>query len=271
MRGLFFWLLLIASLSAKITVAVSIAAEEYLVKHIGGDFVEVFTLSPKNSSSHQYEPKIADMKLISRADLYFACGVEFEMAWLKRFASNAPKMRIVHLDRKIKREGKRRFDTHIWFSTENMRLMAEETVRALMISDPANSTAYLQNGSKTIDEIDRVKKYIGEKLSGHRGRVFLTDHPAFGFFADEFGLKQLSIEIDHHEPKPREIQTITEIAKKENIKTIFTEKNRAHKIADNIADSIGAKVVELELVSSDWANQMIDIADSFERAFSESD
>jgi zinc transport system substrate-binding protein len=269
-KRLFFWFLLTVSLSAKVTVAVSIAAEEYLAKRVGGDLVEVFTLSPKNSSSHQYEPKMADMKLISRADLYLACGVEFERSWLKRFASNAPKMRIVHLDRKIERSAERKFDTHIWFSTENMRLMAEETVRALMIADPANSAIYLQNGSKTINEIDQVKKYIDGKLNGYRGRIFLTDHPAFGFFADEFGLRQLSIEIDHHEPKPRDIQAIIKVAKEKNIKTIFAEKNMAHKIADTIADAIGAKVVELELVSSDWANQMIDIADSFERAFDES-
>ncbi|GHV59442.1 adhesin [Campylobacterota bacterium] len=270
MKRILFFLFCVLSLEAKIVVAVSVAPQAWLAKSIGGD-IEVITLAPANSSSHSYEPKIADLVQIARADMYLACGIEFEKAWLNRFGDNAPKIKIFYTDRNIvKILAHDEPDTHIWLSPENMRTMAEETVRAFMTIDAKNSAIYLKNGADTIQKIEDIQNELNAKFAPYKNRAFLVYHPALGYFAQEFNLRQIAIEHDHLEPKPAQLGAIITIAREQHIKTIFIEPNTAHKTASVVADTIGAKIVAVPIVSDDWITLIEQLAANILRAFDES-
>jgi zinc transport system substrate-binding protein len=83
---------------AKILAAVSIAPEAYFLKQIGGDRVDVVVMVPPGADAHTYEPKPKQMVELTKAAAYFAIGMDFEEAWLPRFAAANPTMRIVHTD-----------------------------------------------------------------------------------------------------------------------------------------------------------------------------
>ena len=96
MRLKIFGLLMILSsvAFAKINAIVSVVPQKSFVEAIGGDLVNVSVMVAPGSSPHSYEPKPSQMKNINDAQIYFAIGVEFENAWLNRFASQNKKRKI---------------------------------------------------------------------------------------------------------------------------------------------------------------------------------
>lgn len=109
MRKIFAFLCLgLVALYAKGQVSVSILPQQYFVKQIAGDAVEVNVMVGKGADPHTYEPKPKQMTALEKSDLYFAIGIEFEDAWLPKFQKSYPNLKIVKTDagvEKIKFEG----------------------------------------------------------------------------------------------------------------------------------------------------------------------
>ncbi len=87
--------------ASSLGVFVSIAPQKYFVQKIGGTLVNVSLLVPAGADPHTYEPKPRQMVELSKSALYFAVGIDFEKAWLKKIAATHPRMRIVHTDEGI--------------------------------------------------------------------------------------------------------------------------------------------------------------------------
>ena len=109
MRKIFAFLCLgLVALYAEGQVSVSILPQQYFVKQIAGDAVEVNVMVGKGADPHTYEPKPKQMTALEKSDLYFAIGIEFEEAWLPKFQKSYPNLKIVKTDagvEKIKFEG----------------------------------------------------------------------------------------------------------------------------------------------------------------------
>ena len=84
-------------LYSKTNIVVSILPQETFVKKIGGDKVNVTAMVRPGSDPHTYEPKASQMREISKADLYFPIGLEFEEAWLNKFKNQNSKMKFVEM------------------------------------------------------------------------------------------------------------------------------------------------------------------------------
>ena len=87
-------------------------------------------------------------------------------------------------------------------------------------------------------------------------------HPAWGYFAREYGLVQFPVENEGKEPKPKELIKIIEEAKKENIKAIFTQSEFSTKSAQTIADSLNIKVLKETPLAEDWSENLIKMANA---------
>ena len=85
-----------APAQAKLLAVVSIAPQAYFLKQIAGDRVDVLVMVPAGADAHTYEPKPKQLTALSGAAVYFAVGMDFEAAWLPRFAAANPKMTIVN-------------------------------------------------------------------------------------------------------------------------------------------------------------------------------
>jgi len=94
-------------------------------------------------------------------------------------------------------------------------------------------------------------------------KTFICFHPAWAYFAREYGLKQIAIEPDGKEPSPSDIKKIIDVAKKEDIKTIFVQKEFSEDIARAIAKDIGGKTVQLDPLSENWLEMMNSLSNAF--------
>lgn len=257
----------------KINTIVSILPQQTFVKAIGKDKVNVSVMVLPGNSPHSYEPKPSQMKEISQADVYFAIGVEFEHAWLKRFQSQNNSMKMVDLTHNIKKIAMKKhshdkhnhehesLDPHIWTSPNNVTIMAKSILDTLVELDSTNEQYYKDNYNEFLSDIKSLQTQIRSLLKPLPPHTkFMVFHPAWGYFADEFDLIQVSIEVEGKEPKPKELAHLMEEAKEENIKAIFTQPEFSDTSANLIAKQLQISVIKASPLNPNWSKNLLKLA-----------
>ena len=285
MRKIFAFLCLgLVALYAKGQVSVSILPQEYFVKQIAGDAVEVNVMVGKGADPHTYEPKPKQMTALEKSDLYFAIGIEFEEAWLPKFQKSYPNLKIVKTDagvEKIKFEGHHEhadhdhhdhehhhgeFDPHIWLDPVSVKIQAKNIAAALSEKYPENKALFEANLAKFEAKLDELDGFIKSTLANVKNREFIVYHPSWGYFAKRYDLEQIAIEVDGKEPKPAELKELIEEAKEHGVKVIFVAPQFSKKAAQTIAKESGASVVEIDQLPLDWDAELRKTAQIFAKS-----
>ena len=124
----------------------------------------------------------------------------------------------------------------------------------------ANYMAFIREVIDLDLEISDVFEGIGE------GAQFMVYHPAWGYFANSYGLEQIPIEIEGKEPTARELQSLMDQARKKNVKVIFIQPQLASKGSHTIAEAIGCRVVFADPLAANWSENLLDVAEKFNSA-----
>lgn len=261
--------------NANITVAVSVVPQLTIAKAIGGNKVNIIQMVPTGSSPHTYEPKPTQMKLLSNAKLYLPIGIEFEKAWLPKFKAQNKNMVVVDMSKNIKQkiqvdscceshhhhDEHHSIDSHIWTSTANIKILALNTYNALISNDPTNKKYYEQNYKLFLSKIVATDNKIRSILkSVPKNSKFMVFHPAWGYFASQYGLIQVAIEVDGKEPKPASLVKIMQIVKKDNIRAIFTQPEFSDKSARILADELQIPIIKISPLAPDLLTNLIKMA-----------
>jgi len=284
-----------AAAADKLPVFVSIVPQKYFVQQIGKDLVDVQAMVQPGASPATYEPKPRQMAALSRAKIYFSIGVPFENVWLDKIAAANPQMTMVHTDEGIEKlamgghhhddhagkdheerhhgdeheKGRHEhagLDPHIWLSPPLVRIQARTITTALQTADPAHRDVYDANFRDFVGRIDRLDKDLRDTLAGKAGMSFMVFHPAWGYFAHAYGLKQMPIEVEGKDPKPAQLQALIEHARKRNIRVLFVQPQFSTKSAELIAREIGGQVVAANPLAENWMANLRLVADKFKAA-----
>ena len=81
-------------------------------------------------------------------------------------------------------------------------------------------------------------------------------HPAWGYFAKEYGLQQFSIELEGKEPSPAELIKELKEAQNMGIQNIWVQPQRSSRMAKTVADSLGGKIFELDPLAANWHDSL---------------
>lgn len=265
-----------------LNVAVSIPPQAYFVEQIGGPLVRAVTLVQPGQSPHTFEPTPRQMAELSDAEVYFSIGVEFEKGTLPRIRKMFPKLEVVELHKDVPRrplehacedhdhEGHDHAadgtDPHIWLSPERVQMMARAIHAALVKHDAANRAAYDQRLAAFVAEVQRVRDQIAEALAPLKGQEVFVFHPAFGYFLEEFGLRQVPVEIAGKEPTARQLAQLIERAKRAGVRVIFVQPQFSTKAAESVARSIGGVVVPMDPLAHDYLRNLEDMAQKVKSA-----
>jgi len=251
----------------KTTITVSILPQKYFIENIAGDYFTVNVMIPPGASPVTYEPTPKQMQELNASDVYFRIGhIEFEKSWMNRFKNIHPQMKIVDLSENahlIKpqdtdhkhhaHEGHHHgIDPHIWVSTREVKKQVELIYQYLLENYPEQDSAFTANYKIFIHEIEQLEQYATRKLEPFKGEKFLIFHPALSYLARDYGLEQISIEIDGKEPTPSNMQKIIKIARSENIKIVFVQKQFSKHNAQVIAEEIDGTVVQINPLDYHW-------------------
>lgn len=279
--------------AGALIVTVSIAPQRYFVERIAGEGVDVNVMVEPGASPATYEPKPEQLAALSQSAAYFSIGVPFENVWLDRIAEANPEMPIVDTAAGIERvpieahsheagadedhsddegddhdhaEGAP--DPHIWLSPSLVKVQARTIAEALIDLDPDRQAAYEANLDAFLADIEDLEGTIEEALSGVESRKFLVFHPSWGYFAEDFGLEQVAIEVGGQEPSARELAELIALAEEEEIRVVFAQPEFSAEDATTIAEEIGGEVIMVSPLAEDWLNNMSKVADTFAEALS---
>ncbi|MCK4592815.1 zinc ABC transporter substrate-binding protein, partial [Candidatus Parcubacteria bacterium] len=228
----------------KINIMVSILPQVDFVENIGKDKVSVEVMILPGFSPAIYEPSIEQLKKLSEADLYIKIGhIPFEKTQMKKLEDLNPKMKIVNSSEGIDIYEN---DPHIWLSPKLVKIQVENIYLALVETDPENKSFYEKNKNEYLAKLNSLDLELKNAFSEMKGKKVLVFHSAFGYLARDYDFEQIAIEIDGKEPSAEDLANIIDTAKKENIKTIFVQKQFSQKSAEAIAKQIDGSVVPLD-------------------------
>jgi len=259
--------------SGKPVVFAGILPQAGLAKVVAGDRVEIHVLIGEGQSPHAYEPTARQLARLGEADLLLTIGMPFEKHLLKKIAPLYPDLPIVGTQAGIELRNMRQgshgaTDPHIWLSPANAILIAKNIFQALGKTDPTHADEYRRNFDALAKQLEALDAEIRSMLAPYKGRRFYVFHPSFGYFADAYGLEQISIELDGKAPSPRQLAELIDQAKADGVTVLFVQKQFPADSAKAIADAIGGKVVPLDPLAEDCVANLRLIAESLKEGFS---
>ncbi len=233
-------------------VMVSVLPQKYVVDRIAAEWVRVEVMIPPGANPQSYEPSLSTMAHFGEAALYVKVGhphFPFEEAWLDRILAEAPGLPVVDCSKGIEsREG----DPHIWLAPRHVEQMAIEIEAALEKILPDQREKLAANLASLRSEIAALDGDIRKQLADKKGGRFLVLHPAWGYFAEAYGLEQVAIEHEHKEPGAHELAELIEHAKEEGVKVVFVQPQFDPSAAETLAREIGARIEPLDPLAYDW-------------------
>ena len=271
-------LLVVADVSAEnlFHVAVSIEPQRYFVNRIGGSHVKVSVMLPPGANPEVYEPRPQQMAALAQAKVYFSVGVPFEKAWLPRFLASNPKIVVVATDAGIAKRSPKKgydsksqamrdgrtegsFDPHVWLSPPLVMLQARHIVATLCRLDPRNRSDYENNYARFITDIVQLDARLRALFDNAKRKQFMVYHPAWGYFAEAYGLQQLPVELEGKPPKGRQLKKLIALARYYHIRTVFVQPQFALRNAKIIAGTIGAELVTIDPLAYEWVDNLLDV------------
>ncbi|MCQ2108262.1 MAG: zinc ABC transporter substrate-binding protein [Fibrobacter sp.] len=269
--------------AAKLTVAVTLQPYANVVSEIGGDQLEVVTLLPPGADPHTFEPKPSTLKDFAKASVYFSDGSGMDEAWLPRFKGVNKNVQIVSLSKDINwmeedehhhhevesaaihageksvaehddhDEGEE-LDPHLWTSPLQMMQVARNICDALVQLDSANADLYIE---RWFDLTERLKKLDAELRASiaklpQQARTFIVFHPSYGYFARDYGMTQLTVEVNGKEPKPRDLFNLAKTGKSNNVHIVFVQPQFSKRAATTIARELDAVILDTDPLSFEY-------------------
>lgn len=269
----------INSKSGVIKIAVSIVPQEAFVKAVGGDLVDVVTMIPAGASTANYQPTPQQMVELSDASVYFTIGVPAEKAnivpKLPDINKNIEVISFeeivskiypsIYLDEHTHDESEtgitsenniNNADPHIWLSPKRVVVMIESIRDKLIILDKKNEATYTKNANKYINDLKNLDSEIIKAFSIVKQNAFIIYHPAYGYFADDYGLKMITIEENGKIATFERLELVINFAKLNNIKVIFYQDEFDSSQAETIAKEINGVAVDVSPLSFDYIASM---------------
>jgi zinc transport system substrate-binding protein len=218
------------------------------------------------------------MARLSDAEVYCKIGLPFEKRLLKKVTGVARRLIVIDTARGIalrRAEGHEdhghahsMLDPHIWLAPQLIKIQAATIAEALCAHDPANAGAFRADLQAFQSELDLLDADIREKLAPFAGREIFVFHPAFGYYTDAYGLRQIAIETDGKEPGSRSLAAVVDRAKSAGVKVIFAEQQFSPKTAAAVARQVGAEVITLDPLGHDCFQNLRFITDRIVYALS---
>lgn len=251
---------------SNMTVTTTIYPLYSIAKEIGADKIKLQNLIPFGVEAHGFDPTPADMAKLSKSDIFITSSDSME-PWKDKIVkslkieekvfdmSKYVKLRTLeeendehHEDEKghkhehdHEHEG---IDPHYWVSLNNYILMTETITKLFIEKDSVNKDFYIQNSNNYLAKIKALKEKYDLSMATCTNKKILVNHDAFGYFADDYGVKQYSISGMSPEDKPsaKQISELINLVKNEKINTVFFEEFASPKVAQTIAKATNAKI-----------------------------
>jgi len=246
-----------------VNIVVTIPVLKDLTEQVGKAHVRVTSLLSGYENEHTYSPKPSDLVAVRNARVLFEVGIGLEV-WVSSLVKNAgsPSLQVVttsqgialvrdrvndHHGHPAGEDGKSSGNPHIWLDPENAAIMLRHITEALIKADPTHAADFRNNQAAYLQQLDRLRKDLSERVRQLTDRRFIAHHPAWPYLARRFGLDMVGViqMQSGSEPSALHLQSLIAKIRKERIKVIVSEIQLSQKIPDLLAKETKTRVVVL--------------------------
>ena len=242
----------------KKTIYVTITPMQSLIEEITmGDF-DVEVIVPKGASPETFEPTPKQVTAFGSAEFIFSTGlIDFEQSLVKRINGTAE---LVNLSEGIEliagscshghHHHHHGVDPHVWTSPRALRTMVSNAHRAIMAHYP-DSVKYTEATLRLLERIDELDTHCATRIEEAGVEAIMIYHPAYTYYARDYGIEQIAIEHDGKEPSLRQTTSLIERAKEHGVKTIFRQPQYSEDKVRAIANDAEAEIITTDPLSED--------------------
>ncbi|WP_338074198.1 metal ABC transporter solute-binding protein, Zn/Mn family [Halochromatium glycolicum] len=280
----------------KLKLFASVLPIQTFLERVGGERVDVRVMVMPGQSPATYDPTPGQIAALAKTDLYVRVGVPFEAAWMPRIRAANPDMAILDLreglslrkiedhhhdhehpyphDEKVdesqhsqntEHDGDAEaephahadeMDPHIWTSPPLVRQMITRIRDRLSALDPHGAETYAANQSTFDADLAALDADLKATLANLEQRRFLVYHPAWGYFADTYGLEQIPIEREGKAPGPRRLDALIKQARATDTRVIFVQPQFDRRAAQQVARAIDGRVETADPLAANYADNL---------------
>lgn len=141
-------------------------------------------------------------------------------------------------------------DPHIWLDPIRLATVGTSLGERLAAADAAHAAGYRANAKALAADLSKLDQEFGDGLRQCASKTIVTSHAAFGYLADRYGVKQMSIAgVDpQNEPSPSRLAELTRVVRANKVSTVFTETLVSPKVAQTLAREAGVRTATLDPV-----------------------
>lgn len=249
--------------SDKKTIFVTITPMQSIIEEItAGDF-DIEVIVPKGASPETFEPTPKQVTSFSDAELIFSTGIiDFEQSLVERISGDAE---VVNLSNGIEliagscshgnHQHKHGVDPHIWTSPRALRTMVTNAHKAIMAHYP-DSVKYTEATGRLLERIDALDTYCATRIKAEGVEAMMIYHPAYTYYARDYGIEQIAIEHDGKEPSLRQTTALIEKAKEHGVKAILRQPQYSEDKVRAIANDAGAEIITTDPLAEDILDEI---------------
>lgn len=274
-----------------ISVLASFYPLQMVAQQVGGDRVDVGSLTPPGAEPHDVELSPAQVASVSAAQLVvyqsgFQAAVDAavseagpahvvdaaDVADLETTAQEGHTHELgeddehaddAHGDDEHDHGG---LDPHFWLDPTRMPAVADAVADALSEIDPDGADVYRANAAALGTRFGELDDAYAAGLATCERRTVVTTHEAFGYLAQRYDLEQVGIAgVDPEtEPSPARLREVGDLVRDEGVTTIFFETLASPKVAQTLASDLGVETAVLDPIEglTDDAQDYFSIADA---------
>lgn len=240
--------------SSRLRVVATTVQIAALAREVGGDAIDLHGIIPAGADPHIFEPKAGDVAAVESAQLILRHGLGLDDSLDSTLAAGSNASVVTATDGiaplKSEENGQQADDAHVWHDPENDKIMVDNIAAALEAADPKNKPAYEANAAAYKRKLDETKAKVQAIIDEipPADRKLVTNHDAFGYFANAFGLQIVGAVIPsvstEAEPSAKDTAALLDTIRNEQVKAIFAESSVNAKLAKTLAQDAGVTIVD---------------------------
>ena len=237
----------------RLKVAATVAPIAGLVDRVAPGIADVTVMIPPGASPVTYEPSLSRVRAAASADLYVSVGhpaFSWESTWLAGLLQQGDAVVISGSEEcDILPD-----DPHVWLSLACARSVARRVAEAVRRARPEAAESIAASLAELLSEMDAMRVVADSALGQRRGGTFITLHPAWGYLAEEYDLRQLAI-LEHGsgDAGPAELARVVAEARELGLVDVMVQPQFSAEAALLVARELGGEPVVLDPLARDWS------------------
>ncbi|WP_457952020.1 metal ABC transporter solute-binding protein, Zn/Mn family [Lactiplantibacillus pentosus] len=242
--------------STKLRVVSTNSILDDMVKNVGGQYVQNYSIVKRGTDPHEYEPRPTDIAATAEADVIFYNGLNLETGgngWFKKLVTSSKKdfdhdvfaaskgIKVKYLTTNVNEP-----DPHAWLDLANGIQYVKNINRTLQAKDPKHAAQYQKNTDRYVAMLTRLHETAQTKFKQIPAsqRLLVTSEGAFKYFSAAYHVPAAYIwEVNtESQGTPAQMRTALKKIEGTQVRSLFVESSVSPKSMNKLSQETGIPV-----------------------------